>query len=54
MFVQENPAQFRVFSVDMNAETLVKGIVDISNKALQAAVKYSAPVPTPDPEPIAQ
>lgn len=49
IFVQESPVQMRFYTVDLNAEDLVKNISQISSKAVNAALKFSAPLPTEAP-----
>ncbi len=49
IFVQENPVQMRVYTVDLNAEELVRNISQISSKAVNAALKFSAPLPESAP-----
>jgi len=43
VIVQENPGQFRVFEIDNDPTKLVQNVSYISNKALEAAVKYAEP-----------
>lgn len=45
IFVAESPVQNRFYSVEMDSDTLTRNIIFITDKALQAAVKYAAPVP---------
>lgn len=44
IFVQEVPAQLRVFSIDLDPSMLIQNVLYITNKALQAAAKYATPM----------
>lgn len=43
VFVQETPTQLRVFEIDNDPTQLIQNVAYIMDKALEAAVKYSAP-----------
>ncbi|MCK4657947.1 MAG: hypothetical protein KAV82_00355 [Phycisphaerae bacterium] len=45
MFVQESPTQLRVLHVEMDPTQLVQNVIYISDKVLQAAIKFLAPLP---------
>jgi hypothetical protein len=43
VFVQENPTQLRVFEIDNDPTQLVQNVANITDKALEAAIKYAQP-----------
>lgn len=43
VFVLENPTQLRVFEIDNDSTQLVQNVAYITDKALEAAIKYSQP-----------
>ena len=45
IFVQESPTQLRIYRVDMDPRQLIQNVIYITDKVLQAATKYLAPLP---------